>query len=50
MKFGRFFAEISISKKSSKFEGVFNEVKKLRGIRIPWGFFIIYIKVNKNIF
>ena len=41
---------MSISKKSSKFEVVFNEVKKPRGIRTPYGFFIIYIKVNKNIF
>jgi len=50
MKFGRFSAEISISKKSSKFEVVFNEIKKLRGIRTPYRFFIIYIKVNKNFF
>jgi hypothetical protein len=35
MKFVRFSAKISISKKSSKFEMVFNEAKKLRDIRTP---------------
>ena len=50
MKFDRFFAEISISEKYSKFEVVFDGAKKLRGARTPYDFFNIYIKVNKNIF
>lgn len=50
MKFGRFSAEISISKKSSKFEVVFNEIKKLRVVITTLWLFIIYIKANKNIF
>lgn len=51
MKFGRFFIEILISERSSKFEVVFDGVKKLRKARTPsWLFFIIYIKANKNIF
>ena len=51
MKFGRFFTEILISERPSKFEVVFDEVKKLRNARTPsWLFFIIYIKANKNIF
>lgn len=50
MKFDRFFAEISISEKSSKFEVVFDGAKKLRDVKTTHGFFIIYIKANKNIF
>lgn len=43
MKFGRFFIEISISERPSKFEVVFNGVKKLRNARIPHGYFLLFI-------
>jgi hypothetical protein len=43
MKFDRFFAEISISEKYSKFEVVFDGVKKLRGVRTTlWLFYYLY--------